>query len=180
MSAKFEKIVLEKFDELNSKINGLSEEMHEIKEKVEQVEEKVDNNTNSINNLSLKVEQVDEKVENNTNSINNLSLKVEQVKEKVDNNSNLINNLSKKIDINTELIAGVSKQVEQQGLNFARFENEFTIKVQSLFDSFVANTESHLSYEKSIAVLHAKTFDHNNRISVLEDYYKGTKLLANS
>lgn len=157
MSAEFEKIVLEKFDNLNSKITGLSEEMHEIKDKV-------DNNTNSINNLSSKV--------------NNLSAKVDNLEEKVNNNTNSINSLSKKIDINTDLIATLSKQVEQQGLNLASFENEFTIKVQALFDSFVANDESHLSYSKSIAVLHAKTFDQNNRISVLEDYYKDTKLLA--
>ena len=117
MSAEFENIVLEKFDDLSSKINELSGEMHEVKEKVE-------------------------------------------------NNSILINNLSEKVD--------------QQGLNFARFENEFTIKVQALFDSFVANTESHLSYEKSIATLHAKTFHHDNRISVLEDYFKDAKLLANN
>lgn len=131
MSAEFERIVLEKFDDLNSKINELSVEMHEVKEKVE-------------------------------------------------HNSILINNLSEKVEHNSILINDLSAKVEQQGLNFSRFENEFTIKVQALFDSFVANTESHLSYEKSIATLHAKTFYHDNRISVLEDYFKDTKLLANN
>ena len=110
--------------------------------------------------------------------IKTLSQKVDNLEEKVDSNTNLINTLSKNIDINTDLMATLSKQVEQQGLNLASFEHEFTIKVQAIFDSFVSNTESHLSYEKSIAVLHAKSFDHNNRISVLEDYFKGTKLLA--
>lgn len=138
MSAEFENIVLEKFDDLSSKINELSGEMHEVKEKVE----------------------------NNSILINAISKKLHAVEEKVEHNSILINNLSEKVD--------------QQGLNFARFENEFTIKVQALFDSFVANTESHLSYEKSIATLHAKTFHHDNRISVLEDYFKDTKLLANN
>ena len=131
MSAEFERIVLEKFDDLSSKINELSVEMHEVKEKIE-------------------------------------------------HNSILINNLSKKVENNSILINNLSEKVDQQGLNFARFENEFTIKVQALFDSFVANTESHLSYEKSIATLHAKTFYHDNRISVLEDYFKDTKLSANN
>ena len=131
MSAEFERIVLEKFDDLSSKINELSVEMHEVKEKIE-------------------------------------------------HNSILINNLSKKVENNSILINNLSEKVDQQGLNFARFENEFTIKIQALFDSFVANTESHLSYEKSIATLHAKTFYHDNRISVLEDYFKDTKLLANN
>ena len=164
MSAEFEKIVLEKFDDLTSKITGLSEEVHELKEKV-------DINTNSIINLSSKVDNLEEKVNSNTNSIISLS-------EKVDSNTNSINNLSKNIDINTELIASLSKQVEQQGLNFAKFEHEFTVKIQSLFDSFVTNTESHLAYEKSIAVLHAKSYDHNDRISILENYFKSTNLLA--
>ena len=131
MSAEFERIVLEKFDDLSSKINELSVEMHEVKEKIE-------------------------------------------------HNSILINNLSKKVENNSILINNLSEKVDQQGLNFARFENEFTIKIQALFDSFVANTESHLSYEKSIATLHAKTFHHDNRISVLEDYFKDAKLLANN
>lgn len=152
MSAEFERIVLEKFDDLNSKINELSVEMHEVKEKVE-------HNSILINNLS-------EKVEHNSNLINTISERLHVVGEKVEHNSILINDLSAK--------------VEQQDLNFARFENEFIIKVQALFDSFVANTESHLSYEKSIATLHAKTFYHDNRISVFEDYFKDTKLLANN
>ena len=133
MSAEIEKIILEKFDDLNSKKTGLSEEVRELKEKTER-------NTDLINNVST--------------------------------------TLSKKIDVNTDLIAILSKQIEKQGLNFAKFEHEFTVKVQSLFDSFVANTESHLAYEKSISVLHAKSYDHNDRISILENYFKTTNLLA--
>ena len=55
MSAEFEKIVLEKFDDLNSKITGLSEEVHELKEKINNIDEKVDNNTSLISNLSKDV-----------------------------------------------------------------------------------------------------------------------------
>ena len=159
MSTEFERIVLEKFDNLDSKINELSVEMHEVREKVE-------HNSILINAISNELHAVEEKVEHNSNLINTISEKLHVVEEKVEHNSILINDLSAK--------------VEQQGLNFARFENEFTIKVQALFDSFVANTESHLSYEKSIATLHAKTFHHDNRISVLEDYFKDSKLLANN
>ena len=100
------------------------------------------------------------------------------VLEKFDELQSEVKNLSKNIDTNTELIASLSKQVERQGLNFAKFEHEFTVKVQSLFDSFVANTESHLAYEKSMAVLHAKSYDHNDRISILENYFKSTNPLA--
>ena len=153
MSAEFEKIVLEKLnilDELKVEVKNLSKKVNNLEEKVDNLEEKVNSNTNSINTLS----------------------------EKVNSNTDSINNLSKNININTELIASLSKQVEQQGLNFAKFEHEFTVKIQSLFDSFVANTESHLAYEKSIAVLHAKSYDHNDRITILENYFKSTNLLA--
>ena len=174
MSAEFEKIVLEKLnilDELKVEVKNLSKKVNNLEEKVDNLEEKVDNNTNSIKTLSQKVDNLEEKVTSNTNSINTLS-------EKVNSNTDSINNLSKNININTELIASLSKQVEQQGLNFAKFEHEFTVKIQSLFDSFVANTESHLAYEKSIAVLHAKSYDHNDRITILENYFKSTNLLA--
>ena len=153
MSTEFEKIVLEK-------LNILDELKVEVK-----------NLSSKVNNLEVKVDNLEEKVNNNINAIITLS-------EKVDSNTDSINNLSKNININTELIASLSKQVEQQGLNFAKFEHEFTVKIQSLFDSFVANTESHLAYEKSIAVLHAKSYDHNDRITILENYFKSTNLLA--
>ena len=173
MSTEFERIVLEKFDNLDSKINELSVEMHEVKEKVE-------HNSILINAISNELHAVEEKVEHNSNLINTISERLHVVEEKVEHNSILINDLSEKVENNSILINNLSEKVEQQGLNFARFENEFTIKVQALFDSFVANTESHLSYEKSIATLHAKTLYHDNRISVLEDYFKNTKLLANN
>ena len=174
MSTEFEKIVLEKLnilDELKVEVKNLSKKVNNLEEKVDNLEEKVDNNTNSIKTLSQKVDNLEEKVTSKTNSINTLS-------EKVNSNTDSINNLSKNININTELIASLSKQIEQQGLNFAKFEHEFTVKIQSLFDSFVANTESHLAYEKSIAVLHAKSYDHNDRITILENYFKSTNLLA--
>jgi hypothetical protein len=136
MSAEFEKIVLEKFDELKTEIISLSK-------KVKNLDVKVDNLDAKVNNLDVKVNNLDVKVDN-------LDIKVNTIEQKVD----------------------------QQGLNFAEFENEFNIKVQALFDSFVANTESHLAYDKFISALNAKTYDHNIRISVLEDYFKNAKLLS--
>ena len=143
MSAEFEKIVLEKFNELNQKIDA---------------------NTKSINNLSNELHEVKEKVDN--------------LEGKVNSNTNSISTLARSININTDLMATLSKQIEKQGLNLASFEDEFTTKIQALFDSFVSNTESHLAYEKSISVLHAKSYDHNDRISILENYFKTTNLLA--
>ena len=124
-----------------------------------------------VKNLSQKVDNLEEKVTSNTNSINTLS-------EKGNSNTNSINNLSKNIDINTELIATLSKQVEQQGLNFAKFEHEYILKLNALFDSFVANSEGHASFSKAIAALNLENFHQGIRISNLENLNNNTKILA--
>lgn len=129
MSAEFEKIVLEKFDDLNSKITGLSEEVHELKEKVNNLDEKVENNTALINNLSKDVRDTQD------------ILKI-------------------------------------QGQNLAHFEHECMLKLNTLFDSFVANSEEHAVFSKFIAQLNAESFDYRQRISKLEEYFRNPKILA--
>ena len=103
--------------------------------------------------------------------LDELSKDMRETKEKVDSNTALINNLTEKVE-------QLEEKVDIQGQNLASFENEFTVKVQALFDSFVSNTQSHLSYEKSIAALNAENFRQGARISKLEDYFKGSKILA--
>ena len=129
MSAEFEKIVLEKFDDLNSKITGLSEEVHELKEKVNNLDEKVENNTALINNLSKDVRDTQD------------ILKI-------------------------------------QGQNLAHFEHECMLKLNTLFDSFVANSEEHAVFSKFIAQLNSESFDYRQRISKLEEYFRNPKILA--
>jgi len=122
MSVEFEKVVLEKLDEL-------SKDMRETKEKV-----------------------------------NTLSDKVEKLEVKVDN-------LSKDVHDTQDI-------VKIQGQNLARFEHDCMLKLNTLFDSFVANSDSHAVFSKFIAQLNAESFDYRQRISKLEDYFKGTKILA--
>lgn len=131
--------------------------------------------------MSVEFEKVVlEKLDNLSKTMSETKEKVSNLEEKVENNSTLINNLSEKVENNSTLINNLSEKVEQQGLNFAKFENELTIKVQALFDSFSANSESHTTFHKAIATLNAESYDHKLRISVLEDYYKGAKILANN
>ena len=141
MSNEFEKIVLQKFDTLASKI---------------------EDNSKLVATLSGKVEGNSKLIAINSKTITALADKVE------DN--------SKLIAINFKAITTLSDKVEQQGLNFASFENEFNIKIQSLFDSFVSNEEKHVSYSKAISALNAESFRQGVRISVLEDNYKNSKL----
>ena len=122
MSVEFEKVVLEKLDEL-------SKDMRETKEKV-----------------------------------NTLSDKVEKLEVKVDN-------LSKDVHDTQDI-------VKIQGQNLARFEHDCMLKLNTLFDSFVANSDSHAVFSKFIAQLNAESFDYRQRISKLEDYFRNTKILA--
>ena len=62
--------------------------------------------------------------------------------------------------------------------NFTVFDFEINKKIDTLFDAITANTEKHDAFEKSIVSLNTKTFNHDIRISVLEDYNKGAKLLV--
>ena len=122
MAAEFEKIVFKKFDDLNSKMTGLSEEVHELKEKVE-------------------------------------------------NNTTLINNLSKDVRDTQDIL-------KIQGQNLAHFEHECMLKLNTLFDSFVANSENHAVFSKFIAQLNAESFDYSQRISKLKEYFRNPKILA--
>lgn len=131
-----------------------------------------------LDELSIKVDQLSkdmretkEIVSNHTTLINNLSEKVDQLEEKVDNNTTLINNLTKDV-LDTQDI------VKIQGQNLAKFEHECMLKLNALFDSFVANSESHAVFSKFIAQLNAESFDYRQRISKLEDYFRNSKILA--
>ena len=117
-----------------------------------------------VGNLSNKFEKLEEKVDNNIVSISALS-------EKVDNNTSLINNLTRDI-IDTQDI------IKIQGQNLAKFEHDCMLKLNTLFDSYIANSESHAVFSKFIAQLNAESFDYRQRISKLEEYFRNPKILA--
>ena len=181
MSVEFEKVVLEKLkvlDELKVEVNNLSKKVdintlsiNNLSDKVNKLEVKVDENTALIDNLTGKIEKLEEKVDNNTASINSLSFKVKQLEEKVDNNTTLINNLTKDVHDTQDIL-------KIQGQNLAKFEHEYMLKLNALFDSFVSNSESHAVFSKFIAQLNAESFDYRQRISKLEDYFRSSKILA--
>jgi len=110
--------------------------------------------------------------------LDELSIKVDQLskdmsetKEIVSNHTELINNLSKDVRDNQDIL-------KIQGQNLAKFEHECMLKLNTLFDSFVSNSESHAVFSKFIAQLNAESFDYRQRISKLEDYFKNSKILA--
>ena len=131
--------------------------LDELKVEVGNLSEKVDSNATLISSLA-------EKVDGNTASISNLT-------EKVNNNTALINNLTQDVHDTQDIL-------KIQGQNLAKFEHDCMLKLNALFDSFVSNSESHAVFSKFIAQLNAESFDYRQRISKLEDYFKGTKILA--
>ena len=164
MSVEFEKVVLEKLDELSKDMRETKGKVNTLSDKVEKLKEKVDSNTTLISSLT-------EKVDNNTSLINNLTQKVDQLEDKVNNNTALINNLSKDV-LDTQDILKI------QGNNLAHFEHDCMLKLNTLFDSFVANSDSHAVFSKFIAQLNAESFDYRQRISKLEDHFRSSKVLA--
>lgn len=56
--------------------------------------------------------------------------------------------------------------------NFTVFDFEINKKIDTLFDAITVNNQTHDAFEKSIISLNTKTFNHDIRISVLEDYSK--------
>lgn len=62
--------------------------------------------------------------------------------------------------------------------NFTVFDFEINKKIDTLFDAITANDDKHEVFEKSIVSLNTKTFNHDIRISVLEDYNKNAKIFA--
>ena len=123
-----------------------------------------------VKNLSKKVDNLEEKVENNSISINTLSKKFDNLEEKVENNTTLINNLTQDVRDTQDII-------KIQGQNLAHFEHECMLKLNTLFDSFVSNSESHAVFSKFIAQLNAESFDYRQRISKLEEHFKNSKIL---
>ena len=119
---------------------------------------------NLLDELKFEVSNLSKKVENNTTLINNLS-------EKVENNTALINNL-------TQDVCDTQDIIKIQGQNLAHFEHECMLKLNALFDSFVANSESHAVFSKFIAQLNSESFDYRQRISKLEEHFRNSKILA--
>jgi len=105
--------------------------------------------------------------------LDNLSKDMHETKEIVSNHTKLINNLNEEIHDTQDIL-------KIQGQNLAQFEHECILKLNALFDSYSANSESHAVFSKFIAQLNAESFDHKTRISRLEDHFKGAKLLANN
>ena len=104
----------------------------------------------------------------------------EIVLEKLDTLEADMNVLKTELKATQETVKSLSENVNDLNNRFTVFDFEINRKVDTLFDAITANKEKHDLFEQSIVSLNTKTFNHDIRISVLEDYNKNAKLFATS
>jgi len=84
----------------------------------------------------------------------------------------------KKLDSLENEVKSNQESIKKLNDNFTVFDFEINRKIDTLFDAIKVNNQKHDVFEKSIVSLNTKTFNHDIRISVLEDYSKNAKLFA--
>ena len=128
------------------------------KEFEELVLKKLDDTDRMIQDVVLK------KLDNTDRMIQDVVLK------KLDNNERIIQDVVlKKLDDNEKNIQELSAEFKNLNNKFTVFDYEINRKIDSLFDAFVVNTEKDLVHEEEIVALEEKFFNHDIRISNLEN-----------
>ena len=96
--------------------------------------------------------------------------KLDVLEEKTNNTDKVIQEVVlKKLDALDEKINDTNKVVREIKQDFAKFDYEINLKIDTLFDADTVNKEKHVFFEDKIASLDAKSFNHDIRISNLED-----------
>ena len=91
-----------------------------------------------------------------------------------------IKSIHNELKATQETVQNLSENVKDLNNRFTVFDFEMNQKIGAIFDAITVNNEKHDLFEKSIVSLNTKTFNHDIRISVLEDYSKNAKLFATS
>ncbi len=160
MSKEFEEIVLkklEKLDTLEAKFNNLETEVGNLNSEVGGLKTEVGNLNSEVGGLKTEV--------------GNLNAEVGSIKTELKDTNKRLGNLEIEVKDTGEVVNFLNQ-------NFTKFDYEINRKIDTLFDAITANNEKHDLFEKSIVSLNTKTFNHDIRISVLEDYNKNSKIFA--
>ena len=179
MSNEFEEIVLkklEKLDALDERTKNTDKVIEEVilkkLEKLDALDERTKNTDKVIEEVILKklekLDALDERTKNTDKVIEEVILKK---LEKLDTVEEEMNIMKKELKSTQESIQSLNDR-------FTVFDFEINKKIDTLFDAITVNNEKHDLFEKSIVSLNTKTFNHDIRISVLEDYYKNSKIFA--
>ena len=89
-----------------------------------------------------------------------------------------VRNINEKLDKHEYILKSHKESINKLNDNFTIFDFEINKKIDTLFDAITVNNEKHDLFERSIVSLNTKTFNHDIRISALEDYNKNSKIFA--
>jgi chromosome segregation ATPase len=157
MSQEFEKIVLEKLNTMDKKLDEHTEEFKRVNKVLDEHTKLIKENTIAI--------------ENNTKLIKSNSREIEGLTEVVDSHTKSIAQVNKKID-------SVLDMLEVHKNLFIKFEYDFDLKFKTLMDFFTANQGKHQSYDDTLLHYNSKILNHDIRILSLEDQIKNISITA--
>ena len=134
--------------DLKSSINGINSSINSINTTLKTHSENIKDLKSSINNINNTLKAHSEDIRDLKSSINGINFSINSINTTLETHSKDIKIMKSSI-INTEA-----------------YVRE---KIPTLFDAITVNSDKHELYDDHIASLNAKTFNHNIRISSLED-----------
>ena len=160
MSKEFEEIVLKKLDILEEKVG-----------KLDILEAKFNNLETEVGSLKTGVSGLETEVSSLKTGVSGLETEVSSLKTELRETNKRLGNLEMEVKDTGEVVNYLNQ-------NFTKFDYEINKKIDTIFDALKVNDEKHDIFQKSIVSLNTKTFNHDIRISVLEDYNKNVKIFA--
>ena len=123
-----------------------------------------------------KLEVLDERTQNLEVQIKDNNKKIGNLETEVKANSQKIGNLESEVKVNSQKLGNLEIElkdtqeiVKKLNQDFTKFDYEINKKIDTLFDAYTTNREKDMVLEDNITSLKAKTFDHDIRISNLEN-----------
>ena len=147
MSDKFEEIVLKKLNNIDSTMQDV------VLKKLEKLD-KLEDKTNGTEKLLQEV--VLKKLDDLDSTMQDVVLK------KLDNLEKEMSDLKFEVKDTQEVVNYLNN-------NFTKFDYEINKKVDTLFDAYTSCKETDTTHAQNIVSLNAKTFNHDIRISNLEN-----------
>lgn len=115
-----------------------------------------------------KLNKIDDRLDNIDGRLDNLESELDNTKKIVNENTKILNNLEVELKDTQEIvILNRNTLLNMEQRNHDNFG--------ALFDSFSANNDNHKDFSKSIKNLQNSSFEHDIRISILEDNLKPVK-----
>jgi len=143
MSEKFEEIVLKKLEKLDNLDTTMQDVVLKKLDKLDQLDE-------TVQDVVLK------KLDKLDTTVQDVVLK------KLDNLEKEMGNLKMEITDTQEVVKYLNN-------NFTKFDYEINRKIDTLFDAYTSCKDTDAAHAENIVSLNAKTFNHDIRISNLEN-----------